>query len=141
MILPRQDSVFGSDIGCWTPFGRRFLRGMGLRDGTLYIKRKVDGTFQRRVEPLQVAPPEEGLLPLFSPDHIATSMDATNRFGGNLLDGKPMKINMKEFNDHLAGLAHGDPAVRRKAISELAKYSGLLGRATRMPSAPPSRPL
>jgi HEAT repeat protein len=40
------------------------------------------------------------------------------------LDGKPMKINMKEFNDHLAGLAHGDPAVRRKAISELAKYSG-----------------
>jgi HEAT repeat protein len=36
-----------------------------------------------------------------------------------------MKINMKEFNDHLAGLAHGDPAVRRKAISELAKYSGL----------------
>src|SRR5260370_10485525 len=68
--------------------------------------------------------PEEGLVPLFSPDRVATGMHATNRFGGSLLDGKPMKINMKEFNDHLAGLAHGDPAVRRKAISELAKYSG-----------------
>jgi len=41
-----------------------------------------------------------------------------------LWDGNPMKINMKEFNDHLAGLAHDDPAVRGKAISELAKYNG-----------------
>jgi HEAT repeat protein len=64
-------------------------------------------------------------LPFFAPDRVATGTDATNRFGGSLLDGKPMKINMKEFNDHLAGLANGDPAVRRKAISELAKYSGV----------------
>jgi HEAT repeat protein len=40
------------------------------------------------------------------------------------LDGKLMKINMNEFNDHLAGLADGDPAVRRKAICEVAKYGG-----------------
>jgi len=34
-----------------------------------------------------------------------------------------MKINMKEFNDNLAGLANGDAAVQHKAISELARYS------------------
>jgi hypothetical protein len=39
-----------------------------------------------------------------------------------------MKISMKEFNDHLAGLAHADPAVRRRAINELAKYTGLPAR-------------
>jgi hypothetical protein len=66
-VLPCQDSVFGSANDCLTPFGRRFLRGIGLRDGDLYIKRKVDGTFRRGVELLSVAPPEEGLQPLFPP--------------------------------------------------------------------------
>jgi HEAT repeat protein len=36
-----------------------------------------------------------------------------------------MKIHMPQFNEHLAGLTDGDPAVRRKAVSELAKYTGL----------------
>ena len=62
-------------------------------------------------------------MALFSPDRGATGMEATNWYGGSLLDGKPMKINMKELNDHLVGLAHADPAVRRKAISNLTKYS------------------
>jgi HEAT repeat protein len=35
-----------------------------------------------------------------------------------------MKINMHEFNECLSALAHGDPAARGKAISDLAKYSG-----------------
>jgi len=35
-----------------------------------------------------------------------------------------MKINMHEFNEHLGGLANGDPAVRRKSVGGLAKYSG-----------------
>jgi HEAT repeat protein len=35
-----------------------------------------------------------------------------------------MKINMQEFNNHLAGLVNGDAAVRRTAVSGLAKYSG-----------------
>jgi HEAT repeat protein len=34
-----------------------------------------------------------------------------------------MKINMKEFNIHLAELADGDAVVRRKAVSQLANYT------------------
>jgi hypothetical protein len=34
-----------------------------------------------------------------------------------------MKVNMKEFEVHLAGLSDGDAAVRRTAITGLAKYS------------------
>jgi HEAT repeat protein len=35
-----------------------------------------------------------------------------------------MKINLHEFNQYLGGLAQTDPAVRRRAVSGLAKYSG-----------------
>jgi HEAT repeat protein len=59
-----------------------------------------------------------------SRDSVATGVDGTERFGDSLLEGRPMKINMHEFNEHLSGLAHGDPAVRRKSVSGLAKYSG-----------------
>jgi hypothetical protein len=34
-----------------------------------------------------------------------------------------MKINMQEFNQHLGGLAHGEPSIRQMAVSGLAKYS------------------
>jgi HEAT repeat protein len=34
-----------------------------------------------------------------------------------------MKINMQQFNGHLAELSNGDPAARRSAIVGLAKYS------------------
>jgi len=34
-----------------------------------------------------------------------------------------MKVNMKEFDAHLAGLSSGDAAARRAAITGLAKYS------------------
>ena len=53
---------------------------------------------------------------------LLTARGATSSATG-LLESKPMKINMHEFNEHLAGLADRDPAVRQKAVSGLAKYS------------------
>src|SRR5262249_17785794 len=41
----------------------------------------------------------------------------------NLLEGEPVKINIHEFNEYVGGRSHGDPAVRQKSVSGLAKYS------------------
>src|SRR5262249_51190019 len=57
---------------------------------------------------------------------IATSARSTWRHRLRWLPSREdqrVKINMSHFNEHLGGLADDNPAVRRKAVSELAKYS------------------